>query len=431
MTFFKSTAALCLAVSAGVALSANAYAAAPNLLDTLHENHVITDKQYQELKQQQEKQQQAWSKKPARPPAASAGGVATYLPHVGGELQVDGPIWVSKGGKLGQSTLLRRAYVNLYGNIGKAWKYKTQFGFINGSAGLSTGVISFVGIKPLRITAGYMKEPFSLDYMTSPTQLAFTERALPIALVPGKKIGLLAFVHGDYWTLAGGAFGAKYNSTPSVGTESRYGESVRGTFVPVHTGNFMWEVGGSAAYRVADSGHTFSFKSKPEENVVGADTVSTGTIKDANSLTSYGAETAMVSGPFSVQSEYIGTKMDRSSGNSNLNFDGWYVQGTWALNGKPRHFVPSKGVMVGVKPTSPVSAGGWGAWELAARYSGLDLNDASITGGDERDVTLGVNWYPEKRLRFTVDYTHVQPINGGAYKGIAANIVEARAQVVF
>ena len=62
--------------------------------------------------------------------------------------------------------------------------------------------------------------------------------------------------------------------------------------------------------------------------------------------------------------------------------------------------------------------GGWGAWELAARYSDLDLNynagtaglatpTGGIRGGDQRIWSAGINWYPNQVLRFMLDYQHV------------------------
>jgi phosphate-selective porin OprO/OprP len=73
---------------------------------------------------------------------------------------------------------------------------------------------------------------------------------------------------------------------------------------------------------------------------------------------------------------------------------------------------------------------GWGAWEIAARYSDLNLNDNiidlsnvvtgwngtsktftyynTVRGGDQRIATLGLNWYPNSVIRFALNYELIQ-----------------------
>lgn len=46
-----------------------------------------------------------------------------------------------------------------------------------------------------------------------------------------------------------------------------------------------------------------------------------------------------------------------------------------------------------------------GAIELAARYSRLDLNDATIHHGVGRALTGGANWYLNQNIRIMADYT--------------------------
>jgi len=55
-------------------------------------------------------------------------------------------------------------------------------------------------------------------------------------------------------------------------------------------------------------------------------------------------------------------------------------------------------------PDHPLSKGGWGAWEIAGRYSTIDLNDNNEYGGELRDITLGVNWYMENNLKLMFNY---------------------------
>ena len=54
---------------------------------------------------------------------------------------------------------------------------------------------------------------------------------------------------------------------------------------------------------------------------------------------------------------------------------------------------------------------GWGAWQVAARYSYADFNDADVNGGIGSAFTLGVNWHwnPNSRLQF--NYIHGEITN--------------------
>ena len=84
----------------------------------------------------------------------------------------------------------------------------------------------------------------------------------------------------------------------------------------------------------------------------------------------------------------------------------------------------------GPKPMVPVSAdGGWGAVELAARFSHVDLDfhegapgtaaaPDSVRGGTQDIWTLGLNWYLNANLRatlnwFLVDVERLNPASAG------------------
>ena len=68
--------------------------------------------------------------------------------------------------------------------------------------------------------------------------------------------------------------------------------------------------------------------------------------------------------------------------------------------------------MTGISPKRPFP-GGPGAWEVAARFENLDLNDtgSGITGGEGDIVTIGMNWYPIKNIRFMLDYNKLTDFN--------------------
>jgi len=48
----------------------------------------------------------------------------------------------------------------------------------------------------------------------------------------------------------------------------------------------------------------------------------------------------------------------------------------------------------------------WGAWQVGARYSWTDFNDAGIQGGISHDWTLGVNWFLTSNFKIQANYIY-------------------------
>lgn len=140
------------------------------------------------------------------------------------------------------------------------------------------------------------------------------------------------------------------------------------------------------------------------------------------SVSRLGAELAYRNGPFLVQAEYIRADVERFGGLPGFSFQGGYVEGSIVLNGEGRAYAltPQGGTTyatfksVKVRDDRRVTRGGVGVFEIAARLSAIDLDDRRLRGGTERDVTLGLNWYPEPNLRFVADYIHGRVRPGAA-----------------
>ena len=49
---------------------------------------------------------------------------------------------------------------------------------------------------------------------------------------------------------------------------------------------------------------------------------------------------------------------------------------------------------------------GWGAWQVAARYSYADFNDNDIMGGIGESVSFGLNWLWNENTRLQFNYLH-------------------------
>jgi phosphate-selective porin OprO/OprP len=80
-------------------------------------------------------------------------------------------------------------------------------------------------------------------------------------------------------------------------------------------------------------------------------------------------------------------------------------------------------VFSSVRPKQP-----WGAVELAIRYSGLDLTDEGIRGGDAQDVSLGINWYVLRNFRAMFNYVYADTRVGGSLVKDRPHIFQFRIQ---
>jgi phosphate-selective porin OprO/OprP len=310
----------------------------------------------------------------------------------------------------------------VYGNV----EFKLQFDFAGGDADLKDAFLSFTDFPYSGLKVGHFKEPFSLDELTSSKYIMFMERALPNAFAPGRNVGVMLFdtAYDERMTWAAGLFrDADDNGT--VTDDGSYSLTARVTGLPWYDPSeaSLLHVGAAVSSRNT-GGESTSFSSSPEAHLF-------DTIVDTNSFGSdhvelLGLETAWVKGPLSLQGEYIFASADQQTTSGSNNFDGYYVQASYFLTGEHRNYKPSAGAFSRVKPKENFSfGGGLGAWEVAVRYSELDLDD-SLDGGEVDDISAGLNWYLNPNTRLMWNYIHMDKDNVGD-----ADILMMRLQIDF
>jgi phosphate-selective porin OprO/OprP len=126
-----------------------------------------------------------------------------------------------------------------------------------------------------------------------------------------------------------------------------------------------------------------------------------------------------------------------------LNFQGGYAEASYMLTGETHPYNAATAAYGGINPTHPFvwDSAGWGAWEIAARYSTIDLNDRvgsalGVAGGRQNIYTLGLNWYANRNVRLMLNYLHgdiakqVGPTTPGD-AGAQFDAVAMRTQVAF
>ena len=179
--------------------------------------------------------------------------------------------------------------------------------------------------------------------------------------------------------------------------------------------------------------------------------IGTGNI-NATKAKIWGTEAAANYKNLYAQAGYFGFALDRRASTlPNPDFAGWYVQGTWILTGEARRYNTASATWSSPRPDKPFSItnGGIGAWELAARYSVLDLNYnqgvlgsnvvaalGGIRGGKQKTATAGVNWYPNNAVRFLFNYERTDihrlaTVAPFGEIGQTVDVLTARAQLQF
>ena len=269
---------------------------------------------------------------------------------------------------------------------------------------------AWVGLE--RTTAGMrmgsFKEPLGLEHLVSSRYTTFLERGLVDALVPGRSMGLAFWTYGRWWLVTVGAFGQDVDDVRDQADEA-HAFTGRAVVYPVWDRTHFLHLGIAATRRTPDARSPQSdrvrYRTRPETHVSRDRILNTGLVDGVDHTTSVGLEAAHVWGPLSTQAEMVGTSIARQTGHQDAVLWGFYAYASWFLSGESRPYCRSTGEFGRVRPEQPS-----GAWEVAGRYSWLDLNDgpAEILGGKAEAITLGANWYASANSRLLVGCTRVR-----------------------
>jgi phosphate-selective porin OprO/OprP len=438
------------------------------LLDILRQNKQITDEQYRDLKRQAEEERQQDLRKvappPPPPPVAEApppspspspapdtmrayyknGFVLETLDKkfsvaIGGRVQADWNVSDPGGGVKEEFGLrgtftgveFRRARLSIQGLVYSNIDYKIEYDFATGEPEAKD---VYIGMRQLPVVqyvrVGHYKEPFSLEEMTSDSFTTFMERALPNAFSPSRNMGIavMPVFFDEHMTFATGAFRDTNNSGFGFGNDQEYNITSRVTGVPIYEdkGEHLLHLGFAYSHKFRHK-ENITFSQRPESHLFPVTLVNTGAI-NTDGVDLINPEVAWVFGPLSLQGEYMRAFVAQID-NPNPEFDGFYLQASYFVTpGDKRAYRLGDGAFDRITPVNNFSLDGrhWGAWELAARFSRLDLGSENVQGGTEDDVTAGINWYLNPVTRISVNYVwaHLESVGD-------SNIAQGRFQLSF
>ncbi|KPZ71280.1 MULTISPECIES: OprO/OprP family phosphate-selective porin [Shewanella] len=333
----------------------------------------------------------------------------------------------------------RRVRFGVEGYFSNVWKYSLEFDFDGESeVEVKDANVSYRGWENQELEIGFQKFGFGLEATGSSAHLAFLERASTDTFSPDRNVGVQWLYKGnDYNLMLGLGTTANINDDDLNFKQDVY--NGRFTMAPINTSDHLLHIGVSGMYTNNNSeAEEMRYRARPSSKPVSR-TIDTGKF-DAESVQSYGLELAYQHRNLLIQGEYVTSKADQVDDES-VSVDAYYLQAVYTLTGEQWNYGSKKGTFKSVKPENAISAGGYGAWEIAARVdvANFDDTDADIYGGEKTDYIVGVNWYLENNLKAQFNYVRSQSdykqpytdINGVEMYDQDGNIFQARLQFAF
>jgi len=302
--------------------------------------------------------------------------------------------------------------VNFSDTIALHW----EVGFANGFS-LNPTFMSYEGLgKNHLLTWGYIPSPFSLEAESSSKTLPFMERALPVTTF-APSLGVGGMYH--FWnnwsvfkvSLTQPAYGLFADATADKGRgDDPWGGTARGIVAPLVSQGKVVHVGGSLSFQTVTPDQqgkpSLVFTSAPELKSRRTENFVAAPIFNANRFYVANVEAAGQWGPLQLDAEYFQTLVSRHQvagvPHDDLTFRGWYTQANYFLTGETRDYRPRDARFAGV-----TNRHAWGALQLAARYSSVDLNNRDIQGGKEDNIGVSLNWYVSSNIRWMLNYVRV------------------------
>lgn len=297
----------------------------------------------------------------------------------------------------------RRTRINIKGTSGKNWGYKMTVDIDEGEAEIDTGYIQYTGWDFAKVMVGRFKAPFGLEELTSSKWISTIERspATELGFLAGKPSFQVA-LHGHSDRMFWQAALIDDDAEDDDGSDAYSMAGRLGGHFGADKHNFVHLAASYATRDFGNEGTDMRFRTR-----MGVHTLTNRPIDvidiGVDGATQLGLEAAGVFGPFSLQAEYRTADFDEKSSRddpSDVDVRSYYVQASYILTGESRGYKGKSGKFDKVKPK-----GALGAWELVAKYEDGELDVDSMEDEVEWELmTLGLNWYATKNVKFMLNY---------------------------
>lgn len=425
-------------------------------LDELDQKVRILDRQAELDKEQAaEKAKTAGSATAGKDGFSLKSADGAFQLKIRGYAQFDGRFYRQDDQRPANDTfLLRRIRPNIEGTVFKIFDFRIIPDFAQGQTVLFDGYLEGRFSPAFRVRAGKFKPPVGLERLQSATDTFFVERSYPTSLVPSRDLGIqlsgdiatggLNWAFGYFNGVADGVNGG------DVDVEDDKDLAARVFFTPFAKGsgplkNLGFGIAatqgsttgtvtapGLAGYRTPGQQTFFSYRT---------DGTPAGTVIADGDRTRLSPQGYLYVGKLGLLTEWVRSSHDvrRGADVRELQNEAWQVAASWVLSGGEPSFrgVNPKQVF---DPAPPGGKTTWGAFELVARISSLDVDDAAFpvfanpasSASAADSLGLGINWYLNRNLKLMLDYERTT-FDGGATGGDREdeNVLFSRFQIAF
>ena len=318
----------------------------------------------------------------------------------------------------------RRLRFGVKGTIRDNMNYKIEMEFAAGNKSeFRDAYLGWTDLPVLQtLLLGNQKRPYGLDHLNSSRYNVFLERPFVIEAnnQDARRLGLASYGYSENlrWNWRYGV----WNQQNVQGLGNYVGDHLQ-LEVAGRLASTLWydEVSGGRGYmHFAVSGahadtaqnptNESRFRTRPEARSSNR-WIDTGQIQDSDYYDLLGLETVVNVGPVQFVGEYQSVWVNRDLGSENVNFNGGYFYVSYFLTGEHMPWDRKSGTLGRIIPfqnfwmvnrCDGCREAGWGAWQIAARYSNADYSDGDVLGGAGESFTFGLNWYwnPNARMQF-------------------------------
>jgi phosphate-selective porin OprO and OprP len=334
-----------------------------------------------------------------------------------GLVQLDSRIFFADQGASTNGFVLRRARVSSEGTFAKRYSYVVLPEWGGSSLTLLDANFSVALSPSLQVKFGKFKPTTGLERLQSDSVTFFDERSIVTNLAPDRDLGIQVAgdLYGGKLTYAASIVNGEPDATSTNNSDfDNDKEIISRVFAMPFKGSagsalqgLSFGVAGTLGRAKTAAGRTAGYKTDGQQTFFAYN----GAVIADGQQWRVLPQLDYRNGPFGLLGEYtvsaVTLRSSAGAPKTELRNRAWQIAAGYVLTGEDSSYN-------GVAPRTDfdLSAGTWGAFEVAARYADLSIDDDAFptfaspaTAADEaKSVGLGLNWYLSKTVRFTFDY---------------------------